>query len=123
MSSEVAQSPVAIQQQMQEESKDVQSLDHTAAIDVMSNTAHVGAESQYSHLFPAHLYVKKLSTGQEFDHNEDVDAENDGTESKKEIVEPNKTTLMLFDHESKVQIGADTNASSYDRVPVDKFGA
>lgn len=30
--------------------------------------------------------------------------------------------LLLFDHESKVQIGAETTASSYERCPVDRFG-
>ena len=29
----------------------------------------------------------------------------------------------MFDHESKVQIGAETTQSSYDRVPIDKFGS
>lgn len=34
-----------------------------------------------------------------------------------------KESLMLFDHESKVQIGAATTSSSYERVPVDAFGS
>ena len=29
---------------------------------------------------------------------------------------------LLFDNESKVQIGPEATASSYDRVPVDAFG-
>mmetsp|Transcript_13043 Transcript_13043/g.15557 ORF Transcript_13043/g.15557 Transcript_13043/m.15557 type:complete len:151 (+) Transcript_13043:234-686(+) len=33
------------------------------------------------------------------------------------------TALMLFDHESKVQIGPETTSSSYERVPVDQFGS
>ena len=30
---------------------------------------------------------------------------------------------LLFDHESKVQIGPETTSSSYDRMPIDKFGS
>ena len=37
-------------------------------------------------------------------------------------VKPATTGVLLFDHESKVQIGRDTTSGSYDRMPVDQFG-
>lgn len=68
-------------------------------------------------MFPAHLYIKKRTAGQEIDHNEDVQS------AVHEETDSHKHGLLLFDHESKVQIGAETTTSSYDRVPVDKFGS
>ena len=87
------------------------------------------SQQQFSHLFPAHLYIKKLSAGQEIDHNEDVSENTNGAgfynehqQKDEEAAANNLTNLLLFDHESKVQIGPETTASSYDRVPVDQFG-
>ena len=77
-------------------------------------------EQQFSHLFPAHLYVKKRSGGQEIDHTEELAPASD---SVKEDAAAATAALLLFDHESKVQIGPETTASSYERVPVDKFGS
>jgi len=76
--------------------------------------------TSYSHLFPAHLYIKKRTAGQEIDHTEEVL----GDVVNQEIADTNTATqgLLLFDHESKVQIGPETTASSYDRCPVDHFG-
>ena len=75
---------------------------------------------QFSHLFPAHLYIKKRNGGQEIDHNEDVSASE--ARDSQEASHLARQGLILFDHESKVQIGPETTASSYDRVPVDRFG-
>ena len=76
---------------------------------------------QFSHLFPAHLYVKKKTAGQEIDHNEDlvVDGSVMGDNASSLAVKPSTAGVLLFDHESKVQIGHETTTSSYDRMPVD----
>lgn len=64
--------------------------------------------STFSHLFPADLYTKRLSGGQEVEHNESVDMQ--------------QRKPMLAERESNVTVGADVTASSYERVAVDKFG-
>ena len=38
------------------------------------------------------------------------------------MAKPLTAGVLLFDHESKVQIGPETTSSSYDRMPVDQFG-
>ena len=57
------------------------------------------AEHQFSHLFPAHLYVKRRTAGQEIDHSEDVGAA--PSENQTQLIET-KTLPLLFDNESKV---------------------
>ena len=89
-----------------EESKDLQSsVNNEAAVerthDEIAATVNQEAETtQFSHLFPAHLYVKRRTAGQEIDHSEDVGAapsENNQTQ----LIET-KTLPLLFDNESKV---------------------
>ena len=60
-----------------EESKDLQSYEDAVEQqsnhnDVRTHDEAVTTEHQFSHLFPAHLYVKKRTAGQEIDHSEDV---------------------------------------------------
>jgi len=81
------------------------------------NTANPrNANTTFSHLFPAHLYIKNAeekNAGQEIDHCEDV-AEYPSKEAAKPI--------LMLNNESKVYIGQDTTLTSYERMPVDNFG-
>ena len=79
------------------------------------NTATVKNQFTFSHLFPAHLYIKnseERTAGQEIDHDE---------EDLNKAEEAAKPILML-NNESKVFIGQDTTETSYERMPVDNFG-
>ena len=102
----MSESAVAVENNINQEQ--LSSFDHsvdnqTIRTHEASSIAPIAVE-QYSHLFPAHLYVKKRTAGQEFDHNEDVGgALVDNEVSLEQNPEPAPLGLpLLFDHESKV---------------------
>ena len=81
------------------------------------NTATQKNQFSFSHLFPAHLYIKNAeerNAGQEIDHCEDDLDKIDTTEPAK--------PMLLLNNESKVYIGQDATEASYERMPVDNFG-
>ena len=91
-------------------------MSEEGSVNTVNTATQRPANTTFSHLFPAHLYLarhaEEKNAGQEIDHCEDVgDLPTKGDKS-----------LLLLNHESKVFIGEDTTLSSYERMPVDNFG-